>query len=136
MRVVLAFAVGYSVACAMPPGGSVSGTVRDGSGKPMPGVEVRISAAARLRGWVLPFAEPDRFVTATDELGHFGVRWSHGDAKEGPLLEVIAVGYAPAVASLGLGVLECDVQLVAVTATGSHSQARCRLEGRPKEGGS
>jgi len=132
VRIVLALALGYPVACSVSPGGGVSGTVHDPSGKPIAGVEIRLSSPSRFIGWELPFAEPAYIVTTTDELGHFGVVWTHGDPKEGPLLEVAPKGYGPAVASLGLGTLSCDVELVPIAATGSRSQVQCRVEHGPE----
>jgi hypothetical protein len=130
--IVFALALGCSVACSVSPGGGVSGTVHDPSGKPIPGVEIRLGSPSRFMGWDLPFAQPDYIVTTTDELGHFGVVWTHGDPKDGPLLEVAPAGYGPAVASLAPGTLSCDIELVPIGAAGSRSQARCRVEHGPE----
>jgi hypothetical protein len=126
----IAAALGCSVACSMPPGGGVSGTVRDPSGKPIPAVELRLTSEARILGVAVPFAEPARMVTITNEAGHFGVLWSHGEREGGPLLEASASGYVPASERLRVGYLESEILLVPVATPGSSSRVKCAPEAR------
>ena len=117
-----------AAACTMPPGGGVSGVVLRTSGEPLPNVTVTLTSESRILGMTIPFAEPARVVTSTDDNGHFGVVWSHGEADQGPLLEVSAPGYSPASERLGVGYLECEVLLVPVATRGHGSEANCRPE--------
>jgi hypothetical protein len=112
--------------CRMPPGGGVSGTVLEPSGKPMEAAEVILSDEPEILGVVVPFEKPVRLVTKTDDTGHFRFFWSHGNRKRGPLLEVRAPGYASVSTQLGLGYPKCEVRLVP-TITGGTSETRCSV---------
>jgi hypothetical protein len=120
-------ALSCEAACTMPPSGGVSGTVVDTSGKPMAGLELTLTSTPRVLGLTVPFADPARVPITTDEVGHFGVLWSHGDRHEGPLLEVSLQGYSPVAERLPLGTVECRIVLVAAGATEARSKASCRL---------
>jgi hypothetical protein len=129
---MIAVALSCETVCTMPPGGGVSGTVVDKSGKPMAGVELIVTSSPRILGIAVPFADPARVPTATDEVGHFGVLWSHGDRHEGPLLEVSLQGYAPVAERLPFGMVECSIVLAAAGSTEAKSRATCRLQHRPE----
>ena len=100
---VLALALLPQLACSASPGGGVSGTVRDGSGRPIAGAEVTLTTETRIFGVRVSFAAPLVMDTTTNDDGTFAVTWMHGDPDEGPALRVQKAGYAPAAERLGLG---------------------------------
>jgi len=130
---IIQLALSCGLACTMPPGGGVSGTVTDSSGQPIAGAELTLTSTPRVFGLVIPFAEPARVTTTTDEVGRFGVFWSHGDRVEGPLLNVSHQGYAAVAERLPLGMVECSVVLVKVGSP-ARSTASCRAVQQPKRG--
>jgi hypothetical protein len=132
--VILASAVMAELACTAPPGGGVWGNVRDSSGRPIAGAEVRLTTQPRLLGFRLPLVDPIRMNTTTQDDGYFLVMWTHGDPDEGPLLEVVKPGFAPATARLGLGHLRCQISLARGAADSLPSEASCGREGSPKVG--
>ncbi len=125
-RLMATLVVSWSLACTMPPGGGVSGTVVDASGKPMAGVELTLTWTPRIFGIPVPFADPARVPTTTNDVGYFRVVWPHGDRHEGPLLEIGIRGYAPVAERVPIGTAECGVVLVAAGATDKRSKANCR----------
>jgi hypothetical protein len=130
---VFPLALSCETACSMPPPGGVSGTVTDTSGKPIPGAELTLTSTPRVFGIAVPFAEPMRVPTTTDERGHFRVYWSHGDRDEGPLLEVTVQGYVPVAQRLPLGSVECSIVLATAGSQRDHSKATCAAR-RPTQG--
>jgi hypothetical protein len=116
------------VACSLPPGGGVSGTVRGSTGEAVPDAKVTLTSEPRILGIRVPFVEPAGVVLSSDDTGHFGVIWPHGDTGEGPLLEVSAPGYLPAAQRLGVGYVECDVVLAPVGMQDEVSRVECRLK--------
>ena len=131
---IILLALSCDLGCTMPPAGGVSGTVTDTSGKPIIGAEIILTSSARVFvfGIPLPFGKPMRVPTTTDDFGHFGVFWSHGDRDEGPLLELSVQGYAPVAERLPLGRVECRVVLAIARPRDSRSRATCRAAGRPE----
>jgi hypothetical protein len=88
LGLIILLALPIHLGCGVAPGGGVSGTLTDSSGKPIAGAELTLASSARLFvfGIPMPFTEPIRVPTTTDAFGRFGVFWSHGDRDEGPCL--------------------------------------------------
>ena len=131
VRLLASLTLSCGLACTMPPGGGVSGTVADASGKALPGVELTLTTTPRILGIPVPFANPERVPVRTDGLGHFRVLWSHGDRHEGPLLEMRVHGYASVAEQLPLGTAECRIVLATTGATAERSIANCRQVRQP-----